>query len=91
MCQSQLSKIFTRKILSINFNKKMIPPHKSRKISQNLSSADNLFKQFRPRSDPTYCRTCSGSKLFETDGTSERNFQKVDLKKISTQQKRIKN
>ena len=31
-----------------------------------VSSADNLYKQFGPRSGPTKCRACSGSKLFDT-------------------------
>ena len=31
-----------------------------------LSSADNLCKQFVPRSGPTKCRAWSGSKLFDT-------------------------
>ena len=30
-----------------------------------LSSADNLGKQFGPRSGPTIHRACSGSKLFD--------------------------
>ena len=29
-------------------------------------SADNLCKQSGPRSDPTKCPACSGSKLFDT-------------------------
>ena len=31
-----------------------------------MSSADNFYKQFRPRSGPTKCRAWSGSKLFES-------------------------
>ena len=31
-----------------------------------MSSADNLCKQFEPRSGPTKCRAWSGTKLFDT-------------------------
>ena len=31
-----------------------------------MSSADNFWKQFGPRSGQTYCRVWSGSKLFDT-------------------------
>ena len=34
--------------------------------SGDLSSSDNLCKQFGPRSGPTECRSLSGSKLFDT-------------------------
>ena len=42
-----------------------------------VPSADNLFKQFGPRSGPIKCRARSGSKLFLfSDGILERNFRK---------------
>ena len=47
---------------------------------QLLSSADNLYKQFEPRSG------LSGFKLFDTD--PERFLEKVNLKKISWRQKK---
>ena len=40
----------------------------------NLSSADNLCKQFGTRSGPTNCRAWSGSKLFDTVGILKRIF-----------------
>ena len=47
-----------------------------------VSSADNLCKQFRPRSGPTKCRAWSGSKLFETLMEHLKEFfKKVDFEK----------
>ena len=48
-----------------------------------VSSADNLCKQFGPRSDPTKCRAWSGSKLFDTLMVFLKEFfKKVDFEKI---------
>ena len=48
----------------------------------NLSSADNLCKQFGPRSGPTECRSWSGSKLFDTLIVFLKEFfEKVDFEK----------
>ena len=44
-----------------------------------VSHADNLCKQFGPRSDPIKCQSRSGSKLFDTEGISERFLKKVDF------------
>ena len=54
-----------------------------------VSSANNLCKQFGPRSGPTICRAWSGSKLFDTLTV----FKKVDFENvnISRQQKSMKN
>ena len=49
--------------------------------SSDMSSADNLCKQFGPRSGPTECRFWSGSKLFDTQSDLERNLKKLILKK----------
>ena len=35
-------------------------------LVETFSSADNIHKQFGPRSGPTECWSCSGSKLFDT-------------------------
>ena len=51
-----------------------------------LSSLVNLCKQFGARSGLTNCQAWSGPKLFHTDGTSERIFDKVDFEKNSRQQ-----
>ena len=49
-----------------------------------VSSADNLCKQFGPRSGPTKCRACSGTKLFGTLMVFLKDiFLKVDFEKIS--------
>ena len=45
-----------------------------------MPSADNLCKQFGPRSGPTKCQACSGFKLFDnSDGIPVRIFQKDDF------------
>ena len=44
-----------------------------------VSSADNLCKQFAPRSGLTKCQAWSGSKLFDTDGILEIIFHKIDF------------
>ena len=41
-----------------------------------VSSADNLCKQFGPRSSLTEDQVWSGCKLLDTDGTHERMFWK---------------
>ena len=47
-----------------------------------LSSADNLCKQFGPRSGPTKCWAISGSKLFDTPIAFLKDlFKKLILKK----------
>ena len=46
-----------------------------------LSSADNLYKQFKPRSGPTECLSYSGSKLIDTDSVPERIFSNVNFEK----------
>ena len=46
-----------------------------------LSSAGNLCKQFGPRSGPTECRACSGSKLFDTDSVLKDFFEKINFEK----------
>ena len=35
-------------------------------FNMTLSSADNPFKQFEPRSGPTFCPELIGVKLFDT-------------------------
>ena len=45
-----------------------------------MSSADNLCNELGPRSGPTECRSCSGSKLFDTDDIPKEFFEKVDFK-----------
>ena len=60
-----------------------------------LSAADNLCKQFGPRSGQTFCRAWSGSKLFDTDDTDdipERLFwKKKIILKIHRWQKSMQN
>ena len=58
-----------------------------------MSSADNLGKQFGPRSGATKCQALSGSKLFDTLMVFLKQFfKKVDFeKKISRQQKKAWN
>ena len=51
-----------------------------------VSSADNICKQFVPRSGPTNCRACSGSKLFDT--LMKEFFEKVDFEKKSADDKK---
>ena len=52
-----------------------------------LSSADNLCKQFGPRSGPTKCPAGSGPKLFDTLMVFLNNFsKKLIFKKISSRQ-----
>ena len=47
-----------------------------------MPSADNLCKQFRPRSGQTECRAWSGSKLFDTLMVFQKEFfKKVDFEK----------
>ena len=46
-----------------------------------LSSAGNLCKQFGPRSGPTECQACSGSKLFDTDSVLKELFEKINFEK----------
>ena len=43
-----------------------------------MSSADNFCKQFGPRSGPTFCRACSGSKLFDTQMVFLKEFLEKD-------------
>ena len=50
--------------------------------------ADNLCKQFGPRSGPTYSRSRSGSKLFDTDSIHERIFWKSWFWKKSADDKK---
>ena len=59
-------------------------PNKSATFNSSLtSSADNLCKQFRPRSSLTECRSWSGSKQFDTlkvflkEFFEEVNFEKT--------------
>ena len=55
-----------------------------------VSSADNLCKQFGPRSGPTKCRAWSGSKLFDTLTVYLKEFfEKVDFENFSRRQKSI--
>ena len=57
-----------------------------------MPSADNLCKQFGPRSGPTKCRACSGLKLFYTRMVFLKEFfEKVDFEKISREQINMKN
>ena len=52
-----------------------------------VSSADNLCKQFRSRSDPTFCRAWSGPKLFDTLIIFlEECFEKVDFERKKNHQ-----
>ena len=45
-----------------------------------MSSADNLCKQFGPRSEPTEHPSCSGSKHFDTLMIFQKElFEKVDF------------
>ena len=47
-----------------------------------VSSADNFYKQFEPRSGPTKCPAWSGSKLFDTLIVFLKEFfEKVDFEK----------
>ena len=47
-----------------------------------VSSADNLYKQFGPRSGPTKCQAWSGSKLFDALIVFLKEFfEKVDFEK----------
>ena len=47
-----------------------------------MSSADHLSKQFGPRSDPSFCRAWSGSKLFNTLMVFLKGFfEEVDFEK----------
>ena len=55
----------------------------------NLSSADNLFKQFGPRSGPIKCLAWSGSKPFDTDSIPERIFWKSESRKKSANKQKI--
>ena len=49
-----------------------------------VSSIDNLYKQFGPRSGPTKCQARSESKLFDTLMVFLKEFfEKLILKKIS--------
>ena len=51
-------------------------------LLQQMSSADNLCKQFGPRPGPTECRSCSGSKLFDTLTVFLKEFlEKVNFEK----------
>ena len=53
-------------------------------LSLLMSSADKFCKQFGPRSGPTKCLSCSGSKLFDTlIEFLKEFFEKVDLEKKS--------
>ena len=57
-----------------------------------MSSADHLYKQFGSRSGQTKCRALSGSKMFDTLMVYLKEFfEKVDLEKISKQQKSMQN
>ena len=57
-----------------------------------VSSADNLLKQFRPRSAPTYRPTWSGSNLLDTLMVVLKEFfKKFILKKKSATPKKCKN
>ena len=52
-----------------------------------VTSADNLCKQFGPRPGPTKCRAWSGSKLFDTLMVFLKEFfENVDSEKISRRQ-----
>ena len=54
-----------------------------------MSSADNLGKQFGPRSGPTKCQALSGSKLFDTLMVFLKEFfKKVDFEKKSADNKK---
>ena len=54
-----------------------------------MSSADNFFKQFGPRSGPTECLASSGSKLFDTlIVLGKYFFEKVDFDKNQQTTKR---
>ena len=49
-----------------------------------VPSADNLCKQFGPRSGPTECWSFAGTKLFDTLIVFLKEFfEKVDVEKIS--------
>ena len=55
-------------------------------LLQEMLSADKLCKQFGPRPGPTECRSCSGSKLFDTLIVFLKEFfEKVNFEKISRQ------
>ena len=57
-----------------------------------MSSADNLYKQFGPRSGPTKCRAWSGPKLFDTLMVFLKEFfEKVDFEISSRRQKSMQN
>ena len=53
-----------------------------------MSSADNFFKQFGPRSGPTKCRAWSGSKLFDTLVVFLKEFFKKNILKNSADDKK---
>ena len=46
-----------------------------------LSSADNLCKQFGPRSGPTECQSSSGSRLFDLIVFLKEWFENVNLER----------
>ena len=50
-------------------------------------SANNICKQFGPRSGPTNGRAWSGSKLFDTDGIPEIFFENFDILKKKSMKK----
>ena len=65
-----------------------------KKTQKLLLFADNLCKQFEPRSGPAKLRAWSGSKLFDTDGIPERFFWKknnLKKRKKSHRQKSMQN
>ena len=63
-----------------------------RSIMLLVSSADNLCKQFAPRSSPTKYLTWFGSNLLTLRWYSWKNFsKKLILKKIGRRQKNMKN
>ena len=56
-----------------------------------MSSAENLCKQYGPRSGPTTCRARSGSNMFDSLMVILKEFFKnVDLKKKSADNYKIK-
>ena len=57
-----------------------------------VSSADNLCKQFGPRSGLTKCQAWSGSKLFDTVvALLKEFFEKVDFEKTADDKKSMQN
>ena len=56
-----------------------------------LLSAHNPCKQIGPRLGPAESQALSGSKLFDTDGISDRIFSKKLILKRSAEDKNVKN